>query len=265
MFTDEAVSWPADVKFTGEFTEPTIVTLAAPVDTQYVVRADKNESEEEVVEDPSDYKFKVADAGRLHFEAEQKHDADLGARITRWALSAFNDAWNTQGKGKCTVRDTTSTWNKESNNGDITIVAEILDGKDTKSVSFVVSVNGSTMKLPDFAQLPEMLKEAKVVDRTIQGENIHRNIELEKTAAVEKKATPSAPQHHRTQDILRMPKDFLPKTLKVGDVIEVDGLHYKLSSKSEGQLSTQKDSASYWLFERINYEQNKPVYKQQSY
>lgn len=265
MFSDEAVSWPADVNFTGTFAEPEIITASVPADTQYVVHATPEVANEEIVAEATDWKYKVADAGRFRIEAEQKNFDDLSARITQRAVSAFNDAWKSRGTGTCHIRNTKSTWNKDSNTGDIIIEAEVLDGKDTKLVPFTIGVNGATMHLPDFVNLSAMLKEAKIVDHSIQGENISRNIELAKTAAVEKKATPSAPQQQQNQDMLRMPKDFLPKTLKVGDIIEVDGLFYKLTSKSEGQLSSQKDSASYWLFERVPRGDDKSSYKQQSY
>jgi hypothetical protein len=258
MLKDEAVSWPADVNFVGEFAEPTILEAAMTEKPHYVVKAYDNVSNESTSEEDMTWAHKTADKNRLAAEAAQKTLDDLKSRVTQRALSAFTDAWKTRGTGSVKIKNTTSTWEPQSGVGDITIEAEVLDGKEMKLVPFTVAVNGNTMRLPDFAQLSSMLKEAKVVSREVQGENIHKNVVLEK------KATPMAPSRNNYQEVVRMPKDFLPASLKVGDVIEVDGLRYKLASKSEGQLSNQKDSASYWLFERCMSDE-KPIYRQEAY
>jgi hypothetical protein len=257
MLKDEAVSWPADVTFTGEFAEPTIVEASVPADTQYVVKADPTLNTPEVGTDLT-WKNKVADGDRLAAEAAQKNMDDLKVRLMQRALSAFNDAWKARGTGSCNVKNTTSTWDPASGVGEIKIEAEVLDGKDVKLVPFVVNVNGSNMRLPDFSNLAALLKEAKIVTNEIQGENIHKNVVIEKTAA------PMAPSKQNYQDVLRLPKDFLPASLKEGDVIAVDGLRYRLTSKSEGQLSNQRDTASHWLFERVHGDE-KPIYRQESY
>lgn len=257
IFQDEATSWPADVNFTGEFTEPAIEEKVAKEDLQYVVKAYPEAKSEELPEE-NNYMYKVADADRLSAEAAQKTLDALKDRITQRAVSAFNDAWKSRGTGACHIKNTTSTWDAASGVGDIKIEAEVLDGKDTKLVPFTVAINGASMKLPDFANLAAMLKEAKVVAPETIGINLTQNVVLEK------KATPMAPTKNNYQDVLRMPKDFLPASLKVGDVIECDGLRYRLASKSEGQLSNQRDTASHWLFERVHGDE-KPIYHQESY
>ena len=260
MLTDEAIAWPADVTFTGEFVEPAIVEKVATEDIQYVVHADESISKvEEAVEDNA-YMYKVADSDRLAREAAAKMMNDLRDRISQRALSAFTDAWKAPGggRGTCTVKNHTSTWEAASGVGEIKIEAEVLDGKDTKLVPFVVSVNGTSMKLPDFSNLASLLKEAKVVPTETIGVNLTQNV------AIEKKATPMAPTKTNYQEVLRIPKDFLPASLKVGDVIACDGLRYKSTSKSEGQLSNQRDTASHWLFERVHGDE-KPIYRQESY
>ena len=259
MLKDEAVSWPADVTFVGEFVEPSVIEAHAKEESRYVVKAETRELPTGT-EDDLTWKDKVADSSRLASEATQKNYDTLKSRVTQRALSAFTDAWKTRGRGKATVKNTTSSWEPESGVGDITIEAEVLDGKDTKLVPFKVTVSGNNMKLPDFTNLSAMLKEAKVVSNEITGENTKKNV------ALTKKATPMSPNNTGFQEVVRLPKDFLPATLKVGDIIEVDGLHYKLSSKSEGQLSKEKDTASHWTFLRCpNDWGNPPTYKQNAY
>lgn len=258
MFKDEAVAWPADVAFTGEFTEPAIIDAAVPADTNYVVKADPAIAKEAEVDQT--WNYKTTDTTRLAAEAAQKSFDDMKSRVTQRALSAFTDAWKSRGTGNVKIKNTASTWELASGVGEITIEAEVTDGKEVKLVPFKVAVSGNTMKLPDFTQLSAMLKEAKVVSNVKQGENTTKNI------VIEKKATAMSPNRNDFQEVVRLPKDFLPATLKEGDVIEVDGLRYRLSSKSEGQLSNQRDTASYWTFLRVdNQNSAKPVYKQQAY
>ncbi len=258
MFKDEAVAWPADVAFTGEFSEPSIIEAATPAEA-YVVHADP-ELNKEAAEADQTWNYKITDTNRLAAEAAQKSLDDLKSRVTQRALSAFTDAWKSRGTGNVKIKNTASTWEQASGVGEITIEAEVTDGKEVKLVPFKVSVSGNTMKLPDFTQLSSMLKEAKVVSNVKQGENTTKNIVLEK------KATPMSPNRNDFQEVVRLPKDFLPASLKEGDVVEVDGLRYRLASKSEGQLSNQRDTASYWTFTRVdNQNSAKPVYKQQAY
>lgn len=258
MLKDEAVAWPADVTFTGEFTEPAIIEAAVPADVHYVVKADPALTKEAEVDQT--WNYKVTDSTRLAAEAAQKSLDDMKSRVTQRALSAFTDAWKSRGTGNVKIKNTASTWELASGVGEITIEAEVTDGKEVKLVPFKVAVSGNTMRLPDFTQLSAMLKEAKVISNVKQGENTTKNIVLEK------KATPMSPNKNDFQEVIRLPKDFLPASLKEGDVIEVDGLRYKLSSKSEGQLSNERDTASYWTFTRCdNHNSSKPVYKQQAY
>lgn len=212
------------------------------------------------------YKYKIADTTRIALEAQELNYNDIKTRLTQRAISAFNDAWKSRGTGTAKIRNTVANWDQASGVGEIKIEAEVLDGKDVKLVPFSVGINGTSMRLPDFSNLASLLKEAKIITNIVEGENIHKNVALH--TGVEKIATPMAPPNVGYQEVLRMPKDFLPQSLKVGDVIEVDGLRWRLSSKSEGQLSNIKDTASHWLFERVHTVDDytaKPTYKQQSY
>lgn len=271
MFKDEAVSWPAEVNFTGTFDEPAIVEKIATEAIQYKVKAVKSDEVpvvEAAAEDHSSFKFSQTDSTRFTMEASQKNYNDLKARIEQRAHSAFMDHCRTHQIGSVKIKNSTSSWDADSGVGEIKIEAEVLDGKDTKLVPFTVGINGSRMSLPDFSNLSAMLKEAKVVTHVVEGENIYKNINLEKDAALEKKALASTPQKQNYQEVLRLPKDFLPASLKEGDVISVDGLRWKLTSKSEGSLSNEKDSALYWLFEKVHAgsaDGGKPNYRQESY
>lgn len=264
MFKDEAVSWPADVSFTGEFAEPEIVAAAMPANVHYVVKADATVSAVAENEEANEWAYKTTDASRLSKEAEAKHFNDIKERLAQRATVIFPQLWRNFNNGIAKVKKATAEYDLASRTGKIDLEAEILDGKEAKLLPFSATINGTDMKFPDLTTLASLLKEAKVIDRTIYGENLAANINLNKTASVEKKATPMAPTKQNYQEVLRMPKDFLPASLKIGDVIEVDGLRYKLASKSEGQLSNERNTASHWLFERVHGE-DKPIYRQQAY
>jgi hypothetical protein len=59
----------------------------------------------------------------------------------------------------CNIKNTSNKYDVASGVGEITIEAEVLDGKDVKLVPFIVSVNGANMRLPDFTNLAALLKE----------------------------------------------------------------------------------------------------------
>lgn len=260
MFKDEAISWPADVSFTGTFTEPDVVEAIAAENIQYVVKADSTAIPTEVVTSSDlSWKYKVSDSMKLALEAENKNYDALQSRLTQRALSTFTDAWNARHLGNLKIKNTNTKYDNESGMGQVTIEAEVLDGKDVKLVPFTVGIKGTTMKLPDLSNLTSMLKDAKVINQDIPVESKQAD------PILKKKASAMAPTKQNYQEVLRLPKDFLPASLKVGDVIQVDGLRWKLSSKSEGQLSNQRDSASHWLFERVHGENDKPIYSQESY
>jgi len=260
MFKDEATSWPADVSFEGEFTEPEITEASpAPEDVQYVVKVDpslEKEAEEEV---NMEYRYKSHDNIRLSVEKEKMNYDALQSRITQRAIVTLSDSLRSNRMGTFKIKDASTTYDPETKMGTVVVQTELLDGRDTKLISLEVAINGESMTLPTIDQVTSMLKEAKPVENKPVIKK-----EAKKKRSLEKKAGAMSPSNTDYQEVLRMPKDFLPKSLKEGDVIEVDGLRWKLTSKSEGQLSKQKDTASHWLFERVRgYE--KPIYKQESY
>jgi len=267
MFKDEAVSWPAAVEFTGEFKEPAIEKAAHSEEKPYyVVKA--WETPTDVVENTNtDYKFKSFDNIRFAMEQEELKYNDLKKRIGQRASVVLADAFRSRKLGNVKITNIATEYDNDSQSGKVIIETELLDGKDAKVVPFEIKVSGLSMELPDLGQIASLLKKAETVEAR------NEKLEKEKKAAAEaekkvkgvkKQATPMAPPNIGYQEVLRLPKDFLPASLKEGDIIEVDGLYWKLSSKSEGQLSNQRDTASHWTFVRVPNERN-PVYKQQSY
>jgi hypothetical protein len=315
MFKDEASSWPADVSWEGEFTEPEIVAAIVTDEPQYVVHAFGNhpacenpsckcdpctpsepcpcgadESELTKQADDGKYVFTTTDSTRIALEAEEKNYDALQTRLQQRAVATFTDVWKSKHLGNMNISNSSIEYNEASGQGEVTIEAEVLDGKDNKLVPFTVGFSGSSMTMPDLTDVTSLLKDAPVIKvadnnqcKGCKGTGINKEAACDacdstgdetkrlkkapaitKEASLEKEATPMSPNNTGYQEVLRMPKDFLPATLKEGDVIDVDGLKWKLSSKSEGQLSKERDTGSHWTFLRCANDEDSS-YRQDSY
>ena len=271
MFVDEAIAWPAAIDFSGEFKEPTITTALVEVEKPYYV-VKECESISEEVKAINDYSFKSFDNIRFAMENEKINFDNFQTRITQRATVSLTDALRSKYRGNFKIVNASTEYDPESMKGKVTIETELLDGKDTKLVPFEIHIQGESMKLPDLSQLEVVLKDAKIKQEKKPQEHKHDEHKKEehkkeehKKPPMKKEATPMAPPQYGYQEVLRMPKDFLPASLKEGDIVEVDGLYWKLSSKSEGQLSKERDTASHWTFTRVHGNDGKPVYKQESY
>lgn len=259
MLQDEAVAWPATIQFTSTFKEPTVTAADKSEEVpQYKVKAFVGSPIEVTASEDISFKAKVADSFRLSTEAEQKSFDDLQNRITQRAVVSLMDALRPK-MGNFRIRDTKTSYDVENRSGKVTIQAEMLDGKNTKIVPLEVTISGDVMSLPTIEQVTSLLQNTKVVESAIE-----TTTEQKFDDALVKTATPMAPTNTGYQEVLRLPKDFLPQSLKEGDIIEADGLRYKLVSKSEGQLSNVRDSASHWLFERVR-DYGTPMYRVENY
>jgi hypothetical protein len=258
MLQDEAVAWPATIQFTSTFKDP-IITAAVKSEEvpQYKTKAFEAPIEVAASEDIS-FKAKIADSFRLSTEAEQKTFDDLQNRITQRAVVSLMDALRPK-IGNFRIKDTKTSYDTENRSGKVTVQAEMLDGRDMKVIPLEVTISNDVMSLPTFEQVTSLLKNTKVVESAIEA-----TTEQKFDDVLVKTATPMAPTNTGYQEVLRLPKDFLPQSLKEGDVIEADGLRYKLVSKSEGQLSNVRDSASHWLFERVR-DDSSPMYRVENY
>ena len=257
MLQDEALAWPASVNFTDEFVEPS-VKEAKKEDIFYKVKADASLTP--AVEATADLtsKFKSADSLRLLVEAEKDNFNALQRRITQRALVALTDSLKSK-KNHFKIKNTETSYDPESGTGKVVVHTELLDGKESKVVPLEVQITSDTMTLPTSEQITSLLKDTK----TVESKEVTEVTVSELDAKLQKSANPNAPLNTGYQEVLRISKEYLPSSLKAGDVIEADGLRYKLVSKSEGQLSKERDTASHWTFERVHEDAqgDSPVYR----
>jgi len=268
VFQDEALAWPASVEFTDEFTEPTIVasTVEPPI---YKVKAESEPKKVVPVTEDLTSKFKSADTFRFNLEAAQNNYNELQRRIEQRAVIALADSLKANRMGNFKIKKAETSYNSESKIGKVVVHTELLDGKDVKVIPFEIQINDTSMTLPTKEQIVSLLKETKIVESAESVPEIKMGTEQKETLAKEtnstKEASSNAPPMWGYQEILRIPKEYLPASLKEGDVIEADGLRYRLVSKSEGQLDKGRDSAPHWMFERVHdtsiEKGNQPIYR----
>ena len=210
-----------------------------------------------------DWKYKATDNIRMHLEAERENFDALKTRIVQRAIVALADSLRSSRLGNFKIKEAETDYDVDSRMGKVVVQTELLDGRDKKILPLEVIIAGDNMTLPTLSEVTSLLESTKAI---VESEEVPAV--LKKTASkkpVKKKAGAMSPTNDDYQEVLRLPKDFLPASLKEGDVIEVDGLRYALRSKSEGQLSKQKDTGSHWTFERVRDPYMKAIYRQESY
>jgi hypothetical protein len=251
MFSDEAQGWPATVSFKGTFKEPTIADkVSAEVDA-FKVKAWTTESPKTPEANDLASRAKSFEGTRFALEAHKKSLDDLKARITQRAIVSLTDSLRAKA-ASLKVKHISTDYDLETHAGKVCLEAEMMDGRDYKMVPLEVMVSESGMKLPTFEQITALLKSAKSIDREIKSTSTPSYMTADAATPVTKKAdTGYQGSTMLPPDTLRMNREFLPKTLNVGDVIEVDNDNWALSSKEDDQLSTQKDSDPHWTFKRV--------------
>lgn len=246
MFVDEAQGWPAAVSFKGAFKEPVITDKISAEDLVYKVKAWTTESPKTPEANSLESRCKSFEGTRFALEAHQKSLDDLKERITQRAIVSLTDSLRAKA-ASLKVKHISTDYDLETRAGKVCLEAEMMDGRDYKMVPLEVMVSESGMKLPTFEQITALLKSAKSIDREIKSTSTPAYMSSDIVPVVTKKADSTVVP----PDTLRMNREYLPKTLELGDIIEVDEDRWELQSKSDDQLSTQKDSDPHWTFKRV--------------
>src|ERR1035437_10132901 len=252
MFSDEAQGWPAVVAFRGTFKEPAVVDKISQEEVVYKVKAWETPSPVTPVESSLATSYKTFEGTRFALEAHKKSMDDLKERISQRAVVSLTDSLKSK-TASLKIKHISTEYDLDSRSGKVCLEAEMLDGKDFKRVPLEVFVSGDSMKLPTFEQITALLKSAKSIDREIQSTSTPAYMTADATAPVTKKAdTGFQGSTVLPPDTLRMNREFLPKTLNVGDTIELDNDNWELTSKEDDQLSTQKESDPHWTFKKVH-------------
>ena len=72
-------------------------------------------------------------------------------------------------------------------------------------------------------------------------------------APITKVASPSTPDHGGYACVLKINKAQFPESLKVGDIINVDGMQYRIVDGNEGKLSSA-GTGVYWTLQQVTDE-----------
>ena len=252
MFSDEAQGWPAVVSFKGAFKEPVIADKISIEEAVYKVKAWTTESPKTPEANSLESRCKSFEGTRFALEAHKKSMDDLKERISQRAIVSLTDSLKSKAAA-LKVKHISTEYDLDTRSGKVCLEAEMMDGKDYKMVPLEVFVSGEGMKLPTFEQITALLKSAKSIDREIKSTSVPAYMTPEAATAVTKKAdTGYQGSTMLPPDTLRMSREYLPKTLNVGDIIELDNDRWELTSKSDDQLSTQKDSDPHWTFKKVH-------------
>jgi hypothetical protein len=250
MFSDEAQGWPATVNFKGTFKEPTIVDKISRDEEIYKVKAWTTESPKTPEESPLATSYKTFEGTRFALEAHKKSLDDLKDRISQRAMVSLTDSLKSKAAA-LKLKHISTEYDLETRAGKVCLEAEMMDGKDYKMVPLEVFVSGDGMKLPTFEQITALLKSAKSIDREIKSTSVPAYMTSDAVVPVTKKADGGIGSTVLPPDTLRVNRETLPKSLNVGDIIELDDDRWELTSKSDDQLSTQKDSDPHWTFKKV--------------
>jgi len=250
MFSDEAQGWPATVAFRGTFTEPAIVDKVSAEAPVYKVKAWETASPTLPAESPLASSYKTFEGTRFALEAHKKSLDDLKDRISQRAMVSLTDSLRSKAAA-LKIKHISTEYDLDTRSGKVCLEAEMMDGKDYKMVPLEVFVSGEGMKLPTYEQITALLKSAKIVSKEIQSTSIPTYLTPDANIVTKKADTGFQGSTVLPPDTLRMNREFLPNTLNVGDVVEVDDDRWELTSKSDDQLSTQKDSDPHWTFKRV--------------
>ena len=250
MFVDEAQGWPATVAFKGTFKEPTITDTVSSEAPVYKVKAWETPSPVTPAESPLANSFKTFEGTRFALEAHKKTLDDLKDRISQRAMVSLTDSLRSKAAA-LKLKHVSTEYDVDTRSGKVCLEAEMMDGKDYKMVPLEVFVSGEGMKLPSFEQITALLKSAKIVSKEIQSTSVPPYMSSDVTTIVIKQADAGIGSTVLPPDTLRMNREFLPSTLEVGDIIDLDDDRWELHSKDADQLSNQKDSDPHWTFKRV--------------
>jgi hypothetical protein len=201
-------------------------------------------------------------------QAEQQNISASQEKIKTEAVNALVSMLQGMGHGSSKVAEVT-----ESKTGYDVMVTVDADSA-LRAVSIPVEVKASKVVLPKKALVSELISkgldiQAKLAESFSQ-EVLVKMAEADEKAAFEKaeaeaiinekvasleKVAGDEPktQFEGTNETVFMNKHLIPNglDLETGDVVHVDGVSYKLVSKSKDQLSKGEGDASTWIFEKV--------------
>ncbi len=171
----------------------------------------------------------------------------------------------------------------DKDSGSVKIKAFLTDQKGSKNVVISVDVESGSYKLPKADKIAEVLETVdtieSAVDQTLQKDVEERIKEIDEHDNWEEKETEAALKDAKQlkkeaahsdgiqmlgpTSVIKLDKHLLglPDDTEIGTVVYADGHHWKLTDKSDGQLSKEADSGSIWTFTKVETGDKKPEYE----
>lgn len=272
------------IKFIGKFKVPEIILNTAPLQEIYKVA---QEEEKPMIPKESELKFKQADGFAQHMSFEIQKIANKKRSLT---YKVSSELANILSKiyGSVKILSTSDILDYDMDKGYSGIVkveTELLDGRGVKRVAFDILFKEDKYELPkeaDFSKLisstiseqekymVESNKELKAKMDAIDAEATYDKNRVEaalRPEVIEKKAQGfMQPPEMSVSPVLYINKAFLPQSLQVGSVLDIDGLRYRLISKSNNQNSKGPEDSPQWCFEHVySTDDSSPKYHIKNY
>jgi hypothetical protein len=157
------------------------------------------------------------------------------------------------------ILNTASALDKTENSnysGNIEFTTRVIHGGYNKKLNLIVECKESKYTLPDISAVGAKL-DATDCEENITLLDIQKQDEEGKKALAEmnvgltKTASSSPFPSTGLSEILHVDKTWLPDSLKVDDVVNIDGVKYKIANDSHNKLSTDSDG-SFWTLRLIS-------------
>jgi hypothetical protein len=146
-------------------------------------------------------------------------------------------------------------------NGTVYVTATLGHDNDFKTVTFSIALKESVLSL-DKASMIAAIKNTKgeiakaEKQEAVEARSMVASIVTKpqvSTAPITKVASPSTVDHGGYACVLKINKAQFPESLKVGDIINVDGMQYRIVDGNEGKLSSA-GTGVYWTLQKVTDE-----------
>lgn len=298
MVMDRFPETAASIRFVGKFKAPELAETFVPASALVEKKAALEDKEMDSQDQNLEMKFKQTSgfsqfmSSQLQKIASQKRT--MAEKIASELVMVLNRSFS---PASITAATPVLDYDYEKGyQGEVVVEAKVFDNNGPKKITAKIAVVDDKYTLPKEAELSKLVSEAVAerdafavemaketqekmakIDAEVAFENAKVEAAMEGPKArsenqVQPKMQKTAgvgsmqPQEANIQPVFQISKQFLPQSLQIGAVIDLDGIRYKLTSKSSGQLSKGSDDASQWTFERCwNMSDDQAVYHSVNY
>ncbi len=269
------------LNFTGSFVEPKVTVIARSKSTY------KKASFEEIDEPEEDRLMAtIGNSYQQSIERNERAANDQKSRLLDRLVSEVTNQLSFLQYGNVKVSSVTDDleFSGSDFSGKVEINADLFDADGPKAVVIPLVIEMGAYKLlkPDVIKdiVASGIDPRDAIDATVEKEVQDKVALVDEHTEFAEKETEAAlddekPEMKKTAgdsgagayvgqtDVLRLPKHLLglPEDVEIGTVIYADGFHWKLTSKSESQLSKGEDEGSIYVFNKVPAQDKEPEHK----